>query len=550
MIAPLASIVGSALVVPGAEAPAATPTPYLVVLARQAAEHGYDKAAEALAKLHATSVERWDGGFDSLERLLRAKKPAQLALVLEPGSIDANLPRALVPILATFDDDPFVDCAWGIVTGADGADALKLVENGRRASERAPPSFTFEFVANPLLERCEAGEVPRTSRDPRELTQRHVALTSEDPKWREVLATERKHAGGCALVAWGPVGDALGLWLFVDRPGVRGARAKAFDPAKVEASESAELPRATPALLLRDVDLAAAVVLGSASHGGVTARALVTPDVAATFDTTSDVKSGAKSGVVRFATIAAPDSFALAAIAHGAAAYIAPLSVAHAARAAFERERIVEGGVSLGEVLRAGYDELVYGGDGRVPSFAPFVEGEPLGDRLDPYSGIVQRVLFGDPAVVVWRDPVGASRRAASSWSDAEQRLDVRLEVDAFDDDPSRWDGWRSKARAASGATDRAFGRVALDHVPAGTPHARVRSAHLGGKDEPRIAAAELTTFVERDAHGAAYLHVLARWPRLPPPAIDPAAVFEGAATRALRIDVEVSWTAVEGGAR
>ncbi len=508
--------------------PASSPSSYLVALDHRAAGHGYDSAAKELARLHAADVVEFDGSFEALAALLSARKPAQLALVLEPGAIDANLPRRLVPLLARFDDDPFVDCAWGIITGATPADALALVANGARAARRNAPARSFAFSANPLLETCElSGPARRDGAEGRALEHAQLSLTGADASWREKLARERKRAEGCALVEWGPIGDAQGLWLFAPRR----ERAWSFDPAKVGDDPDGERPRATPALLLDGVALDGAVVIGVSSHCGVTRRALVARDVAATFG---------RSEVVRFHPIAPEQSFALAAIAHGAAAYIAPLSTCHASRASIESWRIRAGGASLGEVLRLGYDDLVYGGGGLAPAFEPLVENNAPPLEADVLTGVVQRVLFGDPALVVWPTALPSPHRVASEWNDGRTRMKLDVRWDPLTDDPFVWDGWR--ARSEGPATDRAFARVALGELPAGAFEVVIANAEWCGKPSSELAHAKVETWIERDSGGAPFLHVHARWPRLKPPVVDEAHLFEAEKPRALHFVFDVRW--------
>lgn len=509
---------------------AASPSTYLVALDSRAAEHGYDKAAKELARLHATDVVEFDGSFEALVTLLLARKPAQLALVIEPAAIDANLPRRLVPLLARFDDDPFVDCAWGIITGATAADALALVENGARAMQRGAPSKSFAFSANPLLETCElSGPARREGAEGRALEHTQLSLTGADPGWRDTLARERKRVEGCALVEWGPIGDAQGLWLFAPRRD----RTWSYDAAKVGDDPSDERPRATPELLLGGVSLGGAVVIGVSSHCGVTLRALVARDVAATFG---------RSEVTRFHAIAPEQSFALTAIARGAAAYLAPLSTCHASRASIESWRIRAGGASLGEVLRLGYDDLIYGGGGLVPDLAALVEGTAPPSEPEVLTGIVQRVLFGDPALVVWPAALPTPHRVASEWDAKHERLKLDLAWDPLTDDPFLWDGWR--ARGDGPITDRAFARVALGTLPPGTIDVAIASAQWCGKPSSELAQAKIETWLERDPRGAPFLHVHARWPRLKPPVVDEAHLFEAEKPRALRFVFDVRWKA------
>ena len=92
-----------------ASAPAAD-SRYLVALERGLVGTDYARAADELARHRGGAVFAWDGELASLAAELAARTPRSVAFVLAPSSIDANLPRRIVPVLARIDDDPFVDC--------------------------------------------------------------------------------------------------------------------------------------------------------------------------------------------------------------------------------------------------------------------------------------------------------------------------------------------------------------------------------------------------------------------------------------------------------
>ena len=84
-----------------------------------------------------TSTE-WPG----LAERLRELKPRNVAIVLRPEQLDYNLQRRIWTLARDLDDDPFVDFAWGYVTGATPASAMALVEAGLSDRRRAPaPGF-------------------------------------------------------------------------------------------------------------------------------------------------------------------------------------------------------------------------------------------------------------------------------------------------------------------------------------------------------------------------------------------------------------------------
>src|SRR5690349_2230488 len=198
------------------QAPTPPPT-YLVVLESKLEPSEYEKAAQLLAKGHRAELARWEGDWKKLEALLLARKPAELALVLDPGSIDANLPRRLIPILTRFDVDPFVDCSFGLITGATGAEG-------------------------------------------RELALESLWMTGKDKDWQKFLAQWRGKQAGAGLVEWGHCGDPQGIWLFSMYRNMDESKHWPFDAKKVGRDPEGEMPRLTPALLLEKVELDGAIV--------------------------------------------------------------------------------------------------------------------------------------------------------------------------------------------------------------------------------------------------------------------------------------------------
>src|SRR5690349_2925388 len=189
------------------QSPPIEPSRYLVVLESKLEKSDYEKAAELLVKGHKGQLARWDGDWKQLEELLLAKKPAELALVLDPGTIDANLPRRLIPILTRFDDDPFVDCAFGLITGATGADARKLVERDLALQGKELPARKCDVVSVVLDECMHLEEREERGSEGRELALESLWMTGKDKDWQKFLAQWRGKQAGAGLVEWGHCGD-------------------------------------------------------------------------------------------------------------------------------------------------------------------------------------------------------------------------------------------------------------------------------------------------------------------------------------------------------
>ena len=475
---------------------------YLVVLESKLEQSEYAQAAELLVQAHKAELARWDGDWTKLEALLLERKPAELALVLDPGTIDANLPRRLIPILTRFDDDPFVDCAFGLITGASGADAKKLVERDLALQGKELPARKLDAVSVVLDECMHLDERKERCAEGREMALESLWLTGKDKDWRKFLAQWRGRQAGAGLVEWGHCGDPQGIWLFSMYRNMDESKHWAFDPKKVGRDPEGEMPRLTPALLLQNVDLGGALVDNGSCHSAVTRRAMVGPDIVSTF--------GDTDGKVVFFDIDAQDSFPLQAIAHGAGAYIGPLAANNATRAAIEEWLLCSGGLSAGEVMRRCYDELVMGAKTLPLSFALYEDGQPDPPEPPMFQSSFHRVLFGDPALLPWKERVPSGHTCVRKENDEGVELEITWKDPG--NDPWVWDPWREETAGGDGA--RMYECVELALQRTGEPRVEVLEASSKlGKESTRLQLTP-TARLEKDPAGRLVLHLVLRGTR------------------------------------
>jgi hypothetical protein len=484
------------------QTPPAPPPRYLVVLESKLEKSDYEKAAQLLAGSHKAELATWDGDWKKLETLLLEKKPAELALVLDPGTIDANLPRRLVPILARFDDDPFVDCAFGLITGATGADALKLVERDLALQGKELPARKLEALSVVLDECMHLDERKLRGAEGRELATESLWVTGKDKNWTRFMEQWRGRQTGAGLVEWGHCGDPQGIWLFSMYRNADKSKHWAFDPAKVGQDPAGEMPRLTPARLLENVDLGGALVINGSCHSAVTRRAMVGPDIVSTF--------GDTGGKVVFLDIDAKDSFPLQAIAHGAGAYIGPLAANNANRAAIEEWWLRSGGVSAGECMRRCYDELVMGAKTLPLSFALYEDGKPDPPESPMFQSSFHRVLFGDPALLPWKEPVQSSHEVVCK--ELDDGLELTIVWRNPGEDPWVWDPWREESRGPE--LGRIYERIELAQEPKGEPRVELLASSSQVADHVNPLSLVPLVRVERDPAGKSVLHLLLRGPR------------------------------------
>ncbi len=101
---------------------------YLVV-SLVPADNDFDKAVRHLAERHGCEVLH--ARPSEVERLiveLKRLQPAHVAFVVDPDDLEQNLVARVMKLSTEIDDDPFVDFAYGFITGRDGQAAMRLID--------------------------------------------------------------------------------------------------------------------------------------------------------------------------------------------------------------------------------------------------------------------------------------------------------------------------------------------------------------------------------------------------------------------------------------
>lgn len=338
---------------------------YLVLSAVTAADP-FDAAAQALAIHHGAEIVRFD--VDDLEPLrgrLVAAAPRHVAVVLRPEQLEHGFVRRLLQLATEIDDDPFVDFAFGFVTGAtaDEAEALAtrsmtrrpqpiergvaLVAVGADRSFRMQQPHALRRTRLPGLQLyCASAEAPGTGRDEAFLRANLPAVSGRDVVMFAGHGLPRGVDGGPS---------------FAD---------------------------------LHGLDLGGAVVLNVACYTGVTST---------WYDDDWERR------VVRRREVPLAESFCLALLRTGVVGYVAYVCPRPGGpELDTDLAAMVADGLSLGEARRRDYDKTVLGflgyGEGRL-ALAPLADGTPLAPAPDPVrdmmlEGATGGIVFGDPACV------------------------------------------------------------------------------------------------------------------------------------------------------
>jgi hypothetical protein len=441
-----------------------------VVLAAFEEDDAYDEAARVLRDGRNAEIVRFDpADLAPVRAALIAAAPRNVALVMRPEQIDFVFARRFLQLATEIDDDPFVDFAYGYITGLTPDDATALA---RRGIERLPqPVDGHVAMVAGGVDRSVTVQRPFQLREDRLrgvqfycAGEKAFAKTGRD---RDYLKKSLPRLAGCSTVTF--VGHGY--------------------PREVVGGPTAED--------LEGVNLADSVALNVACYTGVTKRWF---------------EDDWKAGVVRLREIEPAQSFGLAVLHAGVVGYTAYLCPRPAGpELDTDLAALVADGVSLGEARRRDYDKTVLGhlgfGAERL-RLAPVADGDRIAPGRDAVRDIMLEgatggVLFGDPACVPFAARPGQSP-VEIEVEPADGELHLRAEASLMalflhcSDPTAKWD---------DGMAMRVYTRL-----PLGERHVTgvvVDELEVGGKAQ----STRVLWAVEHD-RGERFLHLKVNFPR------------------------------------
>lgn len=435
---------------------------------------------------------------------LRELRARYLALVMRPRTLDANVTRELVPLLTTVDEDPFVDVAFGVITGANAQDALKLVNNTIRAEKEGVPERGVGLHAATVDKCLEYGAQESLYYVPhRPFPYREHYVYGRDPDWKNWWEQRRERLKGNGLILLGSCGDSQGIWLFPAERNMQRDKHWKYDPKKVGQDPKGEMPRLTPKIIFGDkTDIFPAVVINGSCHSAVTCRTVVEADIVSTF--------GYTEGKVIMHEIAPEESFPLNAIARGCTAYIGPLAANHASRASIEETYLLTMGAPLGDVMVRCYNELVMGAKDRSIKVPRLIHGQPAPEDEGwcMWVDCLHRVLIGDPAFCPY--PKSARDVEDVTVEQTGNNVRVTLEVSDPERDPRIWDPWTKDG----GNYSRLLALAKLPARATNVSEARIIEGKVKRGGQWEDVKLSLSHTLEQCADGGTVLHLKASAPR------------------------------------
>jgi len=132
---------------------AATPANYAVVVSQATRQQAdWSRVVDALVDKHAAEVLVYDRDVTESVAALRKLHPRYTCFVATSAEATRQFVADVHVLTRTFDDDPYTDTFWGILTGYDAAGALRIAKHREPLVVRRVGSGT-----DVALEMCEEG---------------------------------------------------------------------------------------------------------------------------------------------------------------------------------------------------------------------------------------------------------------------------------------------------------------------------------------------------------------------------------------------------------
>ncbi|MCA8973209.1 MAG: hypothetical protein KDC98_00735, partial [Planctomycetes bacterium] len=420
--------------------PAAAAADYVVLTA--VAEGGpFDAAARHLVDHHRAALVRFDpADLDPVRAALTAAAPRHVALVMRPEQLDFAFARRFLQLATEIDDDPFVDFAFGYITGATAAEAVALARRG-------------------------------TARKPLQAKPRHASVAGGAER---SFVTERPQLLGRVRL------DAVQFYCAGEEAFPDTGRDRAFlaeNLPKLEGRDTVTFighgwPREVHGGPdhgdLAGLDLDGAVALNVACYTGVT---------------NGYFEDDYRRGLIRRKEVPFEESFCLALLRTGVVGYTAYLCPRPAGpELDTDLAALVADGVSLGEARRRDYDKTVLGflgfGEDRLLC-GPIADGGRISRSGDVVRDIMLEgatggVLFGDPACIPFAGLRGAAPVAITIENNGSGlRLRARAAVTALylqcSDPTAKWgETMAMKVHARVPIGERLIEDVTVDELKIG----------------------------------------------------------------------------------
>ena len=359
-----------------------------------------DDDSRAWRKVGLAASEDYDGkliDFDGedwelLKTVMGKQKPENLLVVIRPDLLDVNFHRRLLLLLRDIDEDPFVDCALGYLTGRDAKQAKALYERSSAVRKNGFATKTWHSLGvatgiKSTIYEGKIGEAPKGAGFTG--SSFYLGCRESDPDVLAFYDKATEELSKAAVLEITGNGDPEGIWCFDGKRNLDRSKHWAFDEAKVGQDPKGEMPR-IDADRIRKLKLQNAIVWSGTCHCAVPRLVFIEDDIVSTF--------GRVEKTALF-ELKPEKSYCIAMLDAGAAAFIAPIAANHGMSVDKEIEFAIVNGASLGEAVKSTYDDVFLQHGAKLA--LDFVRGGDAKKRTEPImaGGGVNRILIGDPAL-------------------------------------------------------------------------------------------------------------------------------------------------------
>ena len=354
----------------------------------------FQSAARQLAERH--DAEILQAAPQESERLLlelKQRKPTLVAFVIHPHELDINLVQEILVVSTQVDSDPFVDFAYGFITGRDGEAARQLVAASDSGTANKKATITMFGVGSKQMGQSAVQKFAWPLRNSSVSVTNFQSVgdsdETRDEKFIKKSMPKLSHAPILLLASHGYPDGLVG-------------GPKAID--------------------VKGVDLSGSVALNIACYNGVTK---------------SWYEDDWSTMQIKKREIAAEGSFCLQMIDSGVAGYVAYACPRPAGPTLMGDAMILaSSGLSLGELRRADANSVVLA---HLLSGDTSVETKMLSDGMalkrDRTAGQAVKqmstgaMLIGDPAYIPFQEKLNSDPRTTAV-TEKEDRLLVTVKIE------------------------------------------------------------------------------------------------------------------------
>lgn len=128
---------------------------YVVVASKATIQDpAWNKVVDALLQKHQGELITYEGSVQQSLETLQKRSPQYTCFVAKPQSVTRQFVADIHQLTRKYNDDPFCDTFWGILTGYDAANALAIAQNNKPLTVRkviANTAIAYEMVDEAIV---------------------------------------------------------------------------------------------------------------------------------------------------------------------------------------------------------------------------------------------------------------------------------------------------------------------------------------------------------------------------------------------------------------